>query len=460
MPADAASPPVPRALLPACLALLGLAGLLGGGRGSLGDVACQALALGLLAWLGLNAARGSRWPRWHGLLPLLALLPPLLQLLPLPPELWASGAARGELQQQLREAGVALSPRWSLAPLATERALFSLLPALALYWGTLALRTRGQLWLLAAVLALALANVLLGLAQLADGQDSALRFYAFTNPTEAVGFFANRNHLASLLAMALPLALAATAWAAAARREGHAQVLAIAAGIGLVVLLVLGIALARSRAGLLLGMLAVLLALPMALGLRRRRGVKRLLALALGLGLVLSVQFALLGILQRLQADPHEDARWQFARDTAVAAAAYAPLGSGIGTFRQAFPPYERVPGRAVANHAHNDYAELWLEGGWLMVPVAVLAALAWLAAGWRAWRRRGEGNEAARQARLLARAGWVAVTLALLHEAVDYPLRTTAASATFAVLLAVALAQAARARALEAAGEAPPPSD
>lgn len=43
------------------------------------------------------------------------------------------------------------------------------------------------------------------------GLMSSLRFFEYTNPTEAVGFFANRNHFAALLYTVM---LFAAVWAA------------------------------------------------------------------------------------------------------------------------------------------------------------------------------------------------------------------------------------------------------
>lgn len=43
------------------------------------------------------------------------------------------------------------------------------------------------------------ASVLLGFLQVAQGPSSPLRLFEFTNLTEAVGFFANRNHFSALL---------------------------------------------------------------------------------------------------------------------------------------------------------------------------------------------------------------------------------------------------------------------
>jgi O-antigen ligase len=435
-----------RSIFWCCIALLVAAVLGGGGQGGLGDVGAQLLAVVLLAQLGWLAFyhrltwRSNGWVRW---LPVLALALPVLQLLPIPSAWWSIGPARAELAAQLAAAGVIPTGVISLNPGATERSLWWLLPPVALFLGTLCLPRADHRRLLAAVLALAALSVLLGMAQIAEGPESALRFYSNTNRTEAVGFFANRNHLATLLVMALPLALAATGWGLTERLDGrHVSPLWLVCGSGLVIFLILGIAIASSRAGLLLGMLAVFGSLPIVLSFRKRRGARRVLALAVGIAVLLSVQFALLGILQRLERDPLDDARWEYARTTREAAAAYAPLGSGLGTFRQAFQPFEAKyrPGPVIVNHAHNDYLELWLEGG---MPAVILMGLGGLAWAWRGvqlwWLRSPEPADAADTSRWLARVAWLSASLSLIHSTLDYPLRTTANLSVFAVLTAIA---------------------
>jgi O-antigen ligase len=426
--------------------LLLAAMLAGGGQGGRGDLLAQLLAVALLArlwWLRVSdraaIRHGPVWAQW--LVPAVLLLP-LVQLMPIPMS-WNSPAARVEISAQLAAIGLSPARHLALIPLAAERALWSLLPAVAIFLAALALPKRQQRLMLALLLVLALINVVLGLAQLSQGPGSPLRFYANTNVNDAVGFFANRNHLASLLVMALPLALAGSAWVANEYAQGaRISPLWVAVGILAAVLLILGVALSRSRAGLVLGMLAVLLALPAILSLRKRRGVKRALTLILGLGLMLSVQFALFGILQRLDTDALDDGRWQYARVTTDAAAAYAPLGTGLGGFRQAFQPFEAKAGQgpAIINHAHDDYLELWLEGGWLaLLPcLSLLAALA--ALGARAWF--GTAGDSPRD-RLIARTLWISLLVAAVHSGFDYPLRTSANSSVAALLLAIALSHA-----------------
>ena len=121
-----------------------------------------------------------------------------------------------------------------LVPLATERAFVWLLPAVALFLAGLQLSSEQRGNLLKLLVAAAALSVVLGLAQLFGGPDSALRFYSNTNPTEAVGFFANRNHLASLLVIALPFVVVGTArWLGHREEWNPGTVLGLLGGIGL-----------------------------------------------------------------------------------------------------------------------------------------------------------------------------------------------------------------------------------
>ena len=423
----------------------------GGGRGGLGDTLAQLLAIVLLFymyWLHMHAHLAWQAPRWVCWLPALALVLPALQLFPIPAVLWAMGTARAELAAQLLVAGVNPTHVISLNPAATELAMLSLLPGTALFLCTLGLSRKNQVILLAVIVTLAFLSVFMGMAQLADGNDSPLRLYTPTNRDQAVGFYANRNHFAGLLAMALPLAFAATSWAVTEQLGGRRfSLMFIIAGSISIILLILGIAMSRSRAGMLLGMLAVMASLPLAMSLRRRRGMKRILTVILALAVMISIQFSLLGILQRLEADPMADGRWKYAKVTLAAAADYAPLGSGLGTFQQAYQPYEAkdTPGRYVINHAHDDYLELWLEGGLPALILMSLGFVAWTHRGWQLFQRREETESAASLKIMLTRVAWLSASLALIHSALDFSLRTTASMAVFSVLAAIAFSNSRR---------------
>ena len=134
-------------------------------------------ALALLLYLGWRLANGAiswRAPPWVRWLPVLALALPVVQLRPIPAALWASAPARAELAAQMAQAGVLPMHVISLNPTATEQALWSLLPATALFLCTLALPRRSQLVLIVVIMVLAALSVFMGMAQLGGGNDSPL----------------------------------------------------------------------------------------------------------------------------------------------------------------------------------------------------------------------------------------------------------------------------------------------
>jgi O-antigen ligase len=108
------------------------------------------------------------------------------------------------------------------------------------------------------------------------------------------------------------------------------------------------------------------------------------------------------------------------------------PFGSGLGSFVKVYPLFEnadRVTPEYVV-HAHNDYAELALELGLAGVLLVGLFLAWWAAAVKSGWRAGGGGP--------YARAASIASAVILVHSLVDFPLRTAAISATFAMCLAL----------------------
>ena len=78
--------------------------------------------------------------------------------------------------------------------------------------------------------------------------------------------------------------------------------------------------------------------------------------------------------------------------------------------------------------HAHNDYVELALELGAAGVVLLALFLTWWGQAAWRAWKRSDVAP--------FAFAGAIASATILLHSFVEFPLRTAAMSACFAMCL------------------------
>jgi O-antigen ligase len=87
-------------------------------------------------------------------------------------------------------------------------------------------------------------------------------------------------------------------------------------------------------------------------------------------------------------------------------------------------------------NHAHNDWLEIWLEGGFLALAVLVAFLIWFVFASFGAWRAPLDRGRALDRA--LPQAASIVVILVLLHSAVDYPLRTTALMTLFAFCCAL----------------------
>ena len=429
--------------------------LLGGGTrgGFLSDALLQLLAIPLLL---LSASRLGdllrhqrtklRELRWEIVFCLAIVLVPLIQLMPLPPALWTQLPHRAPLIASFDNLGHDLP--WlpiSVSPNATWISLAALLPVLAVFFGTILLGYRERRLLSLAVVAFGIVSAFLGLLQIAQGPASRLRFFSATNLTEAVGFFANRNHYAAFLYVvllfaavwAIDIGFAVGPWRDRRIFEARSIVTFTASFLAIVILLAAE-AMARSRAGMILTMVSLAGVYGLVLTDRRRRTLSatplNFLFAAAGTAFILVVQFALYRVLARFNADPLDDLRLQFARSTIEAAWAYMPFGAGMGTFVPVYGMFEKPQdlfSHAYVNHAHDDILELWLETG--IFGIALMAAFAawFVSRAIKIWRYAAVGaNEFDRS---LARAATIAVALVVIHSFLDYPLRTAAMTAIFA---------------------------
>lgn len=427
----------------ASLCLLTTLALGGGTRpGLLSDVVTQVVAIPLLLWALWKLALGEAGvtPRFGVALVAILVLFPLAQLVPLwfqPP----GGVGRQLQSEALALAGHAPPATATVASDVTVLSVISLLPAVAIFIATLVLPPRERRWLAFIVIGYAFVSVLLGLLQLSQGPASPLRFYAITNVEDAVGFFANRNHFSALLNCALVLTSACLLFAAS--EAGLTSIprsvrqVAIIAGLTLIISLLAAQAMARSRAGVGIALVALGLSYALMPGLVRPRDAKanplRALAIAICLGVTLAIQYGAFRTVERFGADPLQDARKLFAQNTFDAILSFLPFGSGLGTFTQVYPSFERLETALVmtyVNRAHNDLVEYALEGGVFAAFVLVAATLYLCLRALRLWR----SGRTVTLDLMLQRAAACVLVLILLHSFLDYPLRTGAMLALLAV--------------------------
>lgn len=403
-------------------------------------VPLAAIELAALPVLGLGLYRLAATGIWRNhrfLLSLagLAALLPLVQLIPLPFSLWASLPGRDSAVTALELAGIA--PAWlplSLTPDRTWQAFLAILPPLALLIAALGLERPVLVRFIWIMLGFVIVAILLGALQITLNS-RAVYLWETTNFGSLVGFFANRNHMATLCLVAIPFA-AALAGRGLNSRDRSANLRLWAGGL-VIGLIVVALGAIQSRFGVLAAIPALAGGLMIGwISSGRSRPGPTLLLLFLGaaVGLAVVGLFALDPILDRFEADSEFGGRFDNWPIVAQAAQDFLPLGSGMGSFDPVYRSYEPVETLRASyfNQAHNDYLEIWLEAGWPGVALVIATFVWWGRRFWSAWRAGSHPD------RDLQRAASVALLLIAAHSAGDYPLRTETIAVVFALCCAI----------------------
>jgi O-antigen ligase len=408
------------------------------------------LAIAAFLLIPLSPDRAFEWRAFRWPLGLLAAWAAImaLQLVPLPPGVWGLLPGRAPYLEAALAAGVAQPWRpLSLTPDLTANSLAALVVPAAVLIGMARLSPAQRNRLLVAFIVLAVASMVVGVAQFAGGQRSAFYLYKRTYVGTTTGLLANRNHQAAMLAALFP-ALRVWAMQPAADRQWAARRQWVALGLGVMAVPV--ILATGSRAGLALGaigLLAAFLLFPRhrsgasAPAGSARAGWTRWLGTgwlragvpAVGVALVLLTwRYGRALSIRRLAGETPDgipltdDLRFRLAPATIRVMREYLPAGAGLGSFDPVFRQHEpdAVLKASYFNHAHNELLEVAITAG--LPGVALVAVLL----GWWAWSlRRGlvHGDR-------LVVLGAALAGLLMGSSLVDYPLRTPLLAAWFAV--------------------------
>jgi hypothetical protein len=348
----------------------------------------------------------------------------------------------------------------SLAPSTSRAAAASwLAAALALAAAAMAGRVRERRrYLLGALLGSALFQVIFGAQRWVVQARETWGVPVPSDPTRLRGTFVNPNHLAAFVGIGLPVAFAWAWWGLRrARHEPRSERRLLLVGVPVLVWLTLfaGLAFSRSRAGMLAAVAAAAVqGVLLAWSQRRWRWLAAgALALAAGVAAVAATGFA-----EGFGRFAGEGLRSGTRGEVYLASLAlwrrFPWLGTGLGTFRDAFPLVQPPGlGDVAFWHADGDPVELLVTTG--LVGLALVAA-----GGVSLVRRLGRvlrsGMRSEDSAAGLAALG-VLVALAV-HEAFDFGL-TMPANALAAAIVCGAALTAERRAPLPAGQAAPPPA-
>ena len=372
-----------------------------------------------------------------------------VQLIPLPPSLWQQLPDRDLVANldRLTDLGEAWRPI-SLVPSRSLNSLASLIvPATALLLAlAFKLKTRDLLLLVAAM---GVFDALLGIAQVVTGAGSPLYFYASTNVGSPVGIFANENHSAVFSAVCVLIIVRLGLDPALRIKMPWSRI----AGAAVVLTLLIAIMISGSRAGIGMGFFAVAVATIMIYltvevgprasfrqsGANKRDGghpnfmsralawivkspLQRISGLIVGvvvLGALFVMNGAAPGLDSAFNSSAAADLRWRIWPVLESMMALHWLVGTGFGSFEDVYNIYEpnELLMPAFLNHAHNDWAQLVIEGGLPMVSILAIL-LVWLVLNsMRVFRFGGENRALA--------VFWSGVFLMIMVASiVDYPLR------------------------------------
>lgn len=336
------------------------------------------------------------------------------------------------------------APTLSLAPDVTRHAALSwaAVAACLLVASCVARGARERRVLLAGVIAAAVFQLLYGTTALATQSRTIWGVAVPGDPTRLRGTFVNADHLAYFLEIALTASLAWTWWAIRRTRwesTHERRVLLVAPPVLLWLTMFVGLAFTGSRAGLI-AVIAATLGQGAAVAASERRwriGATGLAALVAGLGAVAAVS------LQQGFGRWLATSRWELTWNDRVMVYARSldlwtrfPLsGSGLSTFRDAFPLVQPTELTGSYWHAHNDYVELLVTAG-VLGAALVLTALVTSLRGMGRVLQDGQRSED-RAAALAAIGAFIAVAV---HSVLDFGLSMPANAATLAILVGAAL--------------------
>jgi len=340
----------------------------------------------------------------------------LLQLVPLPaPVLNIISPTRATLLQSLngispgiRYAPISVFPAGSLAQflrVASYVVVFVLARELA--W-----KIRHRRWIVVApFVTIAATEALLGLFQ-----------YDASTGAAARGTYGNQNHFAGLLELSLPFAVTYVIVVLdSARVRSLRQALLASMAVMASTLILIGILFSMSRMAFVAALTSLFVVGSLALAVRK--SVLRwwiapgLLGITLVAGFVYLSPEALIGRFSQIVASEGvpADVRFHVWSDTERLVADYPVVGTGLGTFEQAFNKYKTVSPQIAIDSPHNDYLQILVELGTIGFAVAMLAMLSLLVAAGRATFRSVDPT-----VRYLAIACFGALVAILLHSFTD----------------------------------------
>ena len=339
----------------------------------------------------------------------------------------------------------------SLYPFMTVNSLIFAVSVLLFYWLALyGLESRKQIQrVILGLLILGLFESVYGLIQLVSIEPHILWWKKVYSPEVASGTFINRNHLAGFLSMVICLGVGyiwalgrqerkvsrrrrtlfntMERWGKTYGMEGVLLFLCIA-------MMLAGILGSASRGGVL----SLLTGLLFMMGLIVSRFFKSRNAFVLVF--ILSVVCMYVGyvaadrVLERFRyIDSSFQSRFERSKATLEIGKDYPLTGTGLGTFEFVYPGYKQEKSGKEIDYAHNDWAQLFAETGWVGFCIILAGLVTFLVLCIIQWRKRHDSFSIG-----VGLGGMGALMAISVHSLSDFNLHMPANDLTLALIIAI----------------------
>jgi O-antigen ligase len=265
------------------------------------------------------------------------------------------------------------------------------------------------------------------------------------------GSYINRDHFAGYMEMAIPLGMGLLLYSAprvralpesalglkVARFLANEKLVPYALMFLLVLLMTAALFMTFSRGGIIAFVVSSLF---FAWITRRRRTLRSKTALLTILAAVIfaAVVLAAWDQLEERFSALEEDhiSRLNVWQDSLGIVRDYPVLGTGLGTFENAYMRYQTTMPRFLFDHAHNDYVELVTDTGVLGLLLGVGMALVFFRSAFRRWRRKH-----GMFGKCIGAGGLASFVAIATHSFTDFNLHIPANALLFAVISALTYA-------------------
>jgi len=242
------------------------------------------------------------------------------------------------------------------------------------------------------------------------------------------GTYVNRNHMAGFLEMAIPMLIILFI---TRQRTPEAK----SGLIFIVIFLLTTQAFTLSRGGWISTINAMLFMAAVLLAQKNYTHKKVILAITTAIVIISLFILASLPVVERIttltQNDPTDNisGRMRCWKGTINMIKDNPYTGTGLHTFKEAYPGYQ-VPGNAVLRqYAHNDYLHFTAETGILFIPVLIYTLFCFFRSGFQKIKSRS------RQTKGFALGAMAAVFAILIHSFSDFNLNIPANAFVFTVI-------------------------